>query len=136
MSVLGNLEAFGTALDERFSDLEKKSGLGAEVGAIWDFVFSLETKIEKELTAKQDETGGKETAALWKRIFALEADLRDMAKDLSAAEGKLVILQDSLEDKINEAIKAAMVEMAEEKVQEAIEDAIEKLPYRLSITLD
>jgi hypothetical protein len=116
MSVFGNLEAFVTALDERFSDLE--------------------TKIEKELKSKQDETGGKETAALWKRIFALELDLKDMAKDLSDAESKIVILQDSLEDRINEAVRAAMNEIAEEKVQEAIEDAIEKLPYRLSITLD
>jgi len=69
MSILGNLEAFGTALEERFSDLE--------------------TKIGKELRAKQDETGGKETAAIWKRIFALENKVIELNTDLGEAEGKL-----------------------------------------------
>jgi len=107
--------------------------IGIELNRELDRMHSRIRTLEE---TKQDETGGKETAALWQRIFALEADLRDMAKDLSAAEGKLAILQDSLEDKISEAIKAAMVEMAEDKIEEAIQDAIEKLPYRLSITLD
>lgn len=90
MSVLGNLEAFSEALEERFKDHQEHMGRqDKELNRLHFRLDAILAEMEGKVSAKQDETGGKETAALWKRIFQLEAQVNDLCADLSRAESKI-----------------------------------------------